>query len=270
MKFPTRLHARVAELAAGFFSHRKFVDTVLLVNSCARGTAAAESDLDMAILVSPETSAEMIQDLENAWSRFAPQSETIRQFLEMESTTKVHVDIFNGTFSPKTWDEGGGPDTFEIEIGNRVAHSVPLQGEGGHFQRLQAEWLPYYGRELQQSRIEMVFRACSHDLDEVLRYHNRDLPFQAFDRLYKAFQEFLQGLFISRRTYPVAYNKWIHEQVVEWMELPDLYEDLPQVLSLDDIESETILKKADFLRGLLHRWVKPEILGAPVLETPSE
>jgi hypothetical protein len=219
----------------------------------------------MAILVLPGTSAKTMQDLENTWSRFARQSATVRQFLEMGSTTRVHVDIFDGSFSPTIWDEGGGPDTFEIEIGNRVAHAVPAQGAGRHFQRLQSQWLPFYGDELRSARIEMVFQACVHDLDEVLRYHKRDLPFQAFDRLYKAFQEFLQGLFISRWTYPIAYNKWIHEQVVEWMELPDLYEDLPQVLSVDDIESETILRRAELLRELLDRWVKPEIREARVL-----
>jgi hypothetical protein len=84
---------------------------------------------------------------------------------------------------------------------------------------------------------------------------DRKLHFQAFDRLYKAFQELLQCLFISRRTYPVAYNKWIHEQVVEWLELPDLYEDLPRILSVKDLEGEDILDNAQLQLELLHQWL---------------
>jgi len=51
---------------------------------------------------------------------------------------------------------------------------------------------------------------------------NRGLYFHAFDRLYKAFQEFLQALFVARRIYPLAYNKWIREQVADWLALPDV------------------------------------------------
>jgi hypothetical protein len=80
------------------------------------------------------------------------------------------------------------------------------------------------------------------------------LYFQAFDRLYKAFQEFLQALFVARRTYPIAYNKWIREQVTEWLSLPDLYQELPQILSVRSIESAEIGQKADALRVLLERW----------------
>jgi hypothetical protein len=39
----------------------------------------------------------------------------------------------------------------------------------------------------------------------------------------------LQALFVERRTYPLAYNKWIREQVTEWLTLPGLYEELPPI-----------------------------------------
>jgi hypothetical protein len=72
--------------------------------------------------------------------------------------------------------------------------------------------------------------------------------------LYKAFQEFLQALFVARRTYPLAYNKWIREQVTEWLSLPDLYQELPPILSVRRMESAEIGEKADALRVLLERW----------------
>ncbi len=48
-KFPTELHREVAELAGDFFSAHAQVDTILVVNSCARGRAVTGSDLDLTI-----------------------------------------------------------------------------------------------------------------------------------------------------------------------------------------------------------------------------
>ena len=45
----------------------------------------------------------------------------------------------------------------------------------------------------------MVRTACVYDLEHALFFVRRGLYFQAFDRLYKSFQEFLQALFIARR-----------------------------------------------------------------------
>ena len=99
--------------------------------------------------------------------------------------------------------------------------------------------------------------ACARDLEAIPFYLNRGLYFQAFDRLYKAFQEFLQALFVAQRTYPLAYNKWIREQVIEWLHLPELYEKLPPILSVQNIESAELGEKAEVLRGLLEQWTCP-------------
>jgi len=132
---------------------------------------------------------------------------------------------------------------------------------GAYFRQLQSQWLPYYEEELRLSRLAMVHEACARDLDAVPFFLGRGLYFQAFDRLYKAFQEFLQALFVARRTYPLAYNKWIREQVTEWLSLADLYQELPQILSVRSIESAEIGQKADVLRVLLERWTCPEAQG---------
>jgi predicted nucleotidyltransferase len=57
LEFPTAQHREVADLAANFFSSQGSVDTVLVVNSCARGRAVAGSDLDMAVLIVPTDTA---------------------------------------------------------------------------------------------------------------------------------------------------------------------------------------------------------------------
>jgi hypothetical protein len=72
--------------------------------------------------------------------------------------------------------------------------------------------------------------------------------------LYKAYQEFLQALFIARRVYPLTYTKWIRLQVAEWLELPELYAQLPHVLEISRLESDELVAKADYLGSLLDRW----------------
>ena len=108
----------------------------------------------------------------------------------------------------------------------------------------------------------MVADACRYDLDHVPFYAGRGLYFQAFDRLYKAFGEFLQALFIARRTYPIAYNKWIREQVVELLQLPALYPLLPPILEISQLESLQVVQKAAMLRDLLDAWANSAALPA--------
>jgi hypothetical protein len=104
----------------------------------------------------------------------------------------------------------------------------------------------------------MVREACARDLESIPFYLGRGLYFQAFDRLYKAFREFLQALFVARRTYPLCYNKWIQEQVIEWLSLPELYTQLPPILSVRKLESAEVGERAEALRTLLERWTCPE------------
>lgn len=260
LRFPTELHREVAELARNFFSAHAHVDTILVVNSCARGRGVAGSDLDMAVLITPEAASQEISSMTTKWHQFMATQPLVHRFRSTARFAHVHVDVFDGRMTPTVWDEGGGPDSFEVEIGNRVAYAAPLREAGPYFRQLQSQWLPYYEEELRLSRLAMVREACARDLEAIPFYLGRGLYFQAFDRLYKAFQEFLQALFVARCTYPLCYNKWIREQVAEWLSLPDLYEELPPILSVRRIESAELGEKADALRVLLERWT---CLGAP-------
>lgn len=259
LRFPTEMHRQVAELAEDFFSAHAHVDTMLVVNSCARGRAVAGSDLDLAVLLMPTAASQEVQSLTTLWQKFITTQPLIHRFRSTGRFNQVHLDVFDGRVIPTVWDDGGGPDYFEVEIGNRLAYAVPLHEPGAYFRHLQSQWLPYYGEDLRLSRLAMVREACARDLEAIPFYLNRGLYFQAFDRLYKAFQEFLQALFVARRNYPLAYNKWIREQVTEWLSLPRLYEQLPPILSVRNIESPELGEKADALRTLLERWTCPEL-----------
>jgi len=249
--FPTSLHRQIAELTSDLFSTASNVDTVLLVNSCARGQAIPESDIDFAILVKSGTTAIEIEDLEKRWHRYAFTEPTFLKYKQSHSFAQIHLDIIDGKFSPTLWDDGGRPDFFEIEIGNRLAYSLPISNTGYYFQQLQKQWLPYYEEGLRLQRFTMVRHACMYDLNHVPFFIKRGLYFQAFDRLYKAFQEFLQVLFIAHKTYPIAYNKWIKEQVENYLQLSTLYPKLPTILSINNIESGEMNEKAKIILELL-------------------
>jgi hypothetical protein len=166
----------------------------------------------------------------------------------------VHLDLIRGEYIPETWDDGGGPDWFEVAIGNQLAYAAPMYTAGRFYRQLQAEWLPFYNGDLRNQRLDMVRAACAYDLDHVPFFVQRGLHFQAFDRLYKSLQEFLQALFISHRVYPLAYNKWIRMQVEEWLGLPELYHALPAVISVRNIESSELVDRAYDLENLLEQW----------------
>ncbi len=55
----------------------------------------------------------------------------------------------------------------------------------------------------------------------------------------------LQALFIARRTYPIAYDKWIREQVVEILGLPELHPQMVHLLEIDRLESDELIQKAE-------------------------
>lgn len=254
LRFPTPLHEQAAQTACQFFRSQPAVDTVLVVNSCARGQATPESDLDMAVLVRPGTPGAEIARLEALWQEQLATHDLLRRFRQSGKHAHVHLDLVTGQYTPTEWDDGGGPDGFELEIGNQLAYGAPLHAAGPFYRQLQAEWLPYYGEDLRCRRLDMARTACAYDLEHVPFFVRRELYFQAFDRLYKGFQEFLQALFIARRVYPLAYNKWIRLQVAEWLGLPSLYRALPALISVSNIESAELVEKAACLKALLEEW----------------
>jgi predicted nucleotidyltransferase len=252
--FPTSIHQQAAETIVDFFSNGSQTHAVLLVNSCARGKAVPESDLDIAILVDPASTSGDRQLLERQWQECYAARPVFRQLEQLSRFACVHLDLFDGRWVAERWDDGGGPDCFEIEIGNRVAYAVPLWERTSAFADLRAAWLPYYGEPLRQERLLMVKEACRINIARLQVSVGRSQYFHAIDRLKHAFQEFLQAVFIAHRIYPIAYNKWIREQVESWLGLPALYAELPSMLEVRQLESNELLGKAERLSRLLETW----------------
>ncbi|MEI6021679.1 MAG: nucleotidyltransferase domain-containing protein [Bacteroidota bacterium] len=250
--FPTQLHAAVAKSIHNFFAENHLVDTVLVVNSCARGQAVPESDLDFAILLKPSFTKSERKKLESDWLLFANSNKSIQDYKASGPYAHLHLDLIDGKYNPGTIDIGEPINYFEIEIGNQIGHSAPLNEPGKHYLTLREKWLPFYNETLRQERLKNLHAACLYDLTHIALFVKRGLYFQAFDILCKAFQEYLQLLFIANKTYPIAYNKWVREQVVNWLNQPQLYPKLAPVLSIKNIESVEILEHAKMLKHLLN------------------
>ena len=172
---------------------------------------------------------------------------------------EVHLDFIDGAFAPQERDFTSGPDGFELGIGNALVYSLPLWLGSDYFMELKARWLPYYSEELRAERLNMVRYYCLNNLHHIPLYSQRGLYFQSFDRLYNAHREFLQALFIARRTYPIAYDKWIREQIVEILGLPALYRQQVHLFEIRHFESPEIVKKAWEVEGLLEQYAPVQV-----------
>jgi predicted nucleotidyltransferase len=251
LEFPTKLHHDAAETAKEYFLNIATVDTVLIVNSCARGQAVPESDLDLAILVAPGTSDNEMKKMDAAWQTYSANVPTILKFRQSSPFAHVHLDIIDGKYIPGIIDSGESIDYFEVEIGNQIRYSAPMATAGSYFQELKQRWLPFYDDDLRLKRLSAVKNACNYDLDHVPFLIKRELYFHAFNILIEAFRKYLQAMFIANKTYPISYNKWIKEQIVKWLNKPGLYPKLSPILSVPNIESNETNEKARMLRELL-------------------
>src|SRR6185369_14365964 len=247
-------HQKAADAIVEHFVSNYKIDTVLLVNSCARGRANRDSCLDIVIVTNPDDERTSLQALAFGWEEIEKLSQVIQDLYKVGKYSVVHPDFIHCVFIPQEQDEAAGPDDFEVQLGNFLAYSVPLWQGSDYFYQLRQQWLPYYNEELRQRRLERVRWFCLNNLHHIPLYIARGLYFQSFDRLYNAYQQFLQALFIARRTYPFAYNKWIHEQLVEILNLPDLYNQLSHLFEIKQFESTEIADKAKELEQLLDQY----------------
>ncbi len=258
--YPTPAHAAAARAIVERYGAE--TDAVLLLNSCARGKASPDSCLDIGLLLRPEQYAANAASLEKSWEEWYAATPVFRALEAAGHFADVHLDVINGIYTQTGHGWTSGPDAFELEIGNHLVYAHPLAQRSSYWDELRAEWLPYYSDALRTERLAMVRKFCLNNLDHIPLYSARGLYFQCLDRLYNAHREFLQALFINRRLYPIAYDKWIHEQVVEILGLPELYGSLLALFQIRDLQSGEIVEKSEHLRQLLNRYAPDQSVVA--------
>ena len=256
--YPTPQHEQAAARIVEIFSRQPEVQAVLLTCSCARGKAVPDSCLDIAVLVKPEILKAQGKEMERAWDSANRSDPVFQAQRAVGKYSQVDLEFFDGLFEPGGHNWTSGPDSFEPAIGNLLAYSVPLWEQGDYLHQLKDRWLPYYGEDLRRERLEMVRRFSMNNLHHIPGYVERGLYFQSFHRLWHAFGEFLQALFISRRVYPIAYDKWVREEVEDILGMPQLYAELAQLFEIQEFESGVLAEKARFLERLWGEYIPEE------------
>jgi hypothetical protein len=248
-RYPTPQHERAAIEITSFFAEHQDTQAVLLTNSCARGKATRDSCLDMHVL----TKTEQISGLEHAWRRFAAGNTAVAELGAAGRWTDVHLDVSDGVFEVRKIDHE--LDWLEVEVGNLLAYSIPLFERGSRLLELRAEWLPFYGDDLRAERLLAAHETCLGYLDRIPWALDRQQWFHALARLHGAFSWFLLALHVKHRVYPIAYDKWIREQIVDNLALPQLYQRLPSLFEIAHMESRELERKASDLRELAHAYL---------------
>ncbi|MBU1136736.1 MAG: DUF4037 domain-containing protein [Nanoarchaeota archaeon] len=248
--YPTKIHKQAADKFIELFSKNKNVMAILLTCSCARGKAHRSSCVDFTIVLKNLNYEESI---EKKFEKFERNSKEYRKLKELDKFTHIDLDVIDGNFQPDERHWTSLPSEFELEIGNYVANSIILFEKQNYFSKIKKKYLPYYNESLRKSRLKETVKYCKNNLEHIESYVKRKLYFQAYDRLYKAIQEFTQALFIKNKTYPIAYDKWIKDQYCKILKRPDIYRKIVDIISIKNFESNEINLKAKKLMRLVQK-----------------
>jgi predicted nucleotidyltransferase len=194
--YPTAEHKLAAERIVEYFSALPGLDAVILMGSSARGKAHVGSCVDILVLVQPDVLALRREELRTGWDRFYAEQEVFERLRQHGRFSHVDLDFVDGHFEPRPREWTSGPDEFEPEIGNTLVYAVPLWTGTDYFERLRAEWLPYYGEALRSERLAIVRRYCLNNLEHIPLYVDRGLYFQALN------PDFSPGVVANRRRAP--------------------------------------------------------------------
>lgn len=252
----TPTHRKAYDLVAELLYKDERVLALSLAGSAARNEGSFDSDLDFDIFFREGAPTHaIIARVTEALGRevHAHQGQEVGQFFAVD----LHAAPTLITPQARGWTDG--PDDFELEIGNIFVYSRLVFERESHFAQAKARYLPYYEESLRQDRLQQALVFCYNNLDHIEPYVKRGLYFQAFKRLYDASREFLQALFIAKRVYPIAYDKWIKKQLVEILNLPDLYRHFVALYEVQALESDELIVKREQLRHYVARYIEGEI-----------
>lgn len=251
--FPTEAHRVAAESVVDYWAINPRAQAVLLTCSCARGVAVPQSCVDIAILVRPDDLG-MFEGVERErFEAFLASDAACVALARSVPWSAVDFSFVSGEFAPPRHSWTSGADDYELEIGNTLAWVHPLMLRGPRFEQLQAQYLPYYDEAQRAQRLQAVIKFALNNVEHIAPYAERGLYEQAFKRLYHAYEEYLQALFIQRRIYPIAYDKWLREQIVDVLGEPALYEELRSLLALSSFTVRRLRERAARLRALIEQ-----------------
>jgi predicted nucleotidyltransferase len=238
--FPSERHRALARETAVALARDARVAAICLTGSIARGVADEQADMDMVVFTAPEH----VQAL----------AEAVEARARASAEIWFDLEVTDGEFQP---GQHGWMyiDPFELVVGNWVAYARPLFERDDTLQRLRARYLPYYEEALAAERAARLAELTVNHADRVRRGLSRGSLFDAAERLRMGVQSFLAGLFVHRRVYPVDYAKWVEQQVIGLVGLPELLPPLRKLFDIGPLDPERLHARAAALEELVEQWL---------------
>lgn len=255
LQLPTESHKKVVSLVKENLEKRDEVMALVIYGSVARNKGSYNSDLDFAFFCKDGVDGEKIEEEMNELVKNEVHSknpEDVGLFFGID----IHFHKGEVEAPDRHWTDG--PDRYETEIGNIFVYSTLVFEKNGFFTNLREKFVPYYDENLRKERLKEVLNYCRNNIWHIEPYVKRGLYFQAFKRLIDATREFMQALFMSRKIYPIAYDKWVKEQFIEILQEPDLYKEFVKLYEVHNLESDELINKGNRLLVLVDQYIKDE------------
>lgn len=253
-KFPTQSHQKAFEATVEHFKKKEEVLAITLVGSILRGQGSFDADVDVDVFVE---NPKYIDTLSSEFDVVGPS--ILKSLKESKDTGRffdigLHIRTLNPQPKTRSWTDG--PDEFEIELGHSFVYCKPVFKQGIAYDSVKEKFLPYYNETLRNKRLKEVEKFFLNNIEHIELYVRRGLYFQAFKRLHDACKEFLQALFISKRVYPLDYDKWIEYELVEILKIPKLYREFVSLYELQKLESDELINKGKRLQDLYKKYIR--------------
>ncbi len=250
--FPTASHEKAFWSSVDFFSKKKEVLAITLVGSVLRGQGSYDADVDIDVFVKDQKVGDKLS------REFDRVGRKIIRSVRNKHTGKffdigLHMRLLEPKPRPRSWTSG--PDDFELEIAHSFIYCEPVFVRGAAYDKARKKFTPYYNERLRKKRLVETKKFCLNNIDHIRPYASRKLYFQAHKRFYDATREFLQALFISKKVYPLDYDKWVEYEVKEILQLPKLYKEFVSLYQVKKLESNELVRKGEKLRKLVKKYI---------------
>ena len=260
IRYPTQNYGIALNKTVKYYRVYPHVFAVVLIGSLARGKATLGSCIDLAIFLQGEEFKKLayrLNDRAKAYSRLGGRicfySGDVEGGVQFDD---IRVDL---VFTDGRFRKGRNPfdmvkDEFETTIGNLFVYGVPLFTKGNKYQSLRSKYLPFYGEDLRQKRLDGTSNEFNYKVWKIRWLASRGEYIAAFHTLLETTRIFLQHLFIKQREYPIDYSKWLREQCESVLAMPGLYPKLAALIQDTKLTKSGIEKKVAMLERLMQQY----------------
>lgn len=259
IQFPTTAHRDIFWAAVDRLKRLHEIVVINISGSVARGQGSFDADVDLDVFAQNDRFtprlASVIKRIEQELNAQYRKRSGVGRFFELG----IHERLLRPKPQPRHWTSG--PDDFEIVVGHSFVNCNNVFSRGGAYERARHRFVPYYAESLRKKRLREVTKFCLNNIAHIEPFVRRKLYFQAYRRFYDASREFLQALFISRRVYPLDYDKWVKYELTELLGLPAVARELSRLYTLKKLESRELVAKGRRLKQMLRKYVRMEGSG---------